>query len=70
MKEDKKISISQVRDASLYVEGYFKLMGLRYPYDMPDDNEPIPKEWPDDVKAAVETMRAFDAQVEEEDIII
>lgn len=66
--KDTSVDYEQCQQASAYVEGYFKFAGLKYPYDMPEGD--IPKAWPADVKAAIETMRAFNEQLEEEGIKI
>lgn len=60
------VSYEQYQKASAYVEGYFKFAGMKYPYDMPEGE--IPRSFPKDVKAAIETMRAFNEQLEEDGI--
>lgn len=64
----KEVTEEQNMAAQRYVAGFFRMMGMRYPYDMPEEGEPIPKYWPDDVKAAIETMQAYSQQLIDEDI--
>lgn len=66
--EKKEITEEQNMNAQRYVAGFFKMMGMRYPYDMPEEGEPIPDGWPKDVKAAVETMQAYSQQLKDLDI--
>lgn len=62
--EPRKIQFQEMVDASQYVQGYLKFIGLDPATDFPDEPE---KDWPEDVKKALETYNLFYKQ--NEDII-
>lgn len=67
MEEEKTVTWQQANAASKYIAGYFKLMGMKYPLDMPRTEEDIKKAlkmWPKDVVAAYNTQKAYVEQQE------
>ena len=55
----REVTKSQLIDAQNYLRGYFKFVGMQYPYDMPETDEEVEqarKTWPKDAVAALDTM--------------